>query len=212
MTKPVTVLAPIRPNIIGVIRAPELVALMPRTPWNTSGVNRIDPNIPNAVRKLTIMLTVKVAFLNSSSGTIGCSTRVSMAMKATIITTERARRPTTGSDVHAWSRVMVRAISSGTTPAARVNAPRKSMSRHDALDFTYGRPTATTATARMPTGMLTSKTQRQFQWSVIKPPAVGPTIDARPNTPPKRPWARPRALAEKRSPITENTVANRTPP
>src|SRR5438874_1871726 len=41
MTNPVTVLAPSKPNIIGVVRAPELVALMPSTPWKTSGVNRI---------------------------------------------------------------------------------------------------------------------------------------------------------------------------
>src|SRR5256885_9410376 len=45
--------APSRPNIIGVISAPELVAEMPRTPWNTSGVKRIEPNIPKAVRKPT---------------------------------------------------------------------------------------------------------------------------------------------------------------
>ena len=37
---------------------------------------------------------------------------------------------------------------------------------------------ATTATAMMPTGMLTSKTQRQFQLSVMKPPRVGPTMGA----------------------------------
>ena len=29
----------------------------------------------------------------------------------------------------------------------------------------------------MPTGMFTSNTQRQLQWSVMKPPAVGPTIE-----------------------------------
>src|SRR5450756_2769761 len=73
--KPVRVLAPIRPNIIGVIRAPELVALIPSTPWNTSGVKRIEPNMPNAVRNPTNMLTEKVEFLNRWRGTMGCSTR-----------------------------------------------------------------------------------------------------------------------------------------
>jgi len=43
----------------------------------------------------------------------------------------------------------------------------------------------------MPTGMFTSNTQRQLQWSVMKPPAVGPTMELRPKTAPKRPWARP---------------------
>src|SRR5438128_2068922 len=81
MMKPVAVLAPMRPNIIGVISAPELVALMPSTPWNTSGVNRIEPNMPNAVRKPTIMLTLNVEFLNRCSGTIGCSTRDSTKTK-----------------------------------------------------------------------------------------------------------------------------------
>jgi len=61
--KPVRVLAPIRPNIIGVMRAPELVALIPSTPWKTSGVNRIEPNMPKAVRNPTTMLTEKTVFL-----------------------------------------------------------------------------------------------------------------------------------------------------
>ncbi len=77
ITNPVSVLAPSRPNIIGVIRAPELVALIPSTPWKTSGVKRIEPNMPKAVRKPTIIDTVKVGFLNSSRGTIGCATRPS---------------------------------------------------------------------------------------------------------------------------------------
>src|SRR5438309_3676829 len=187
IANPVKVLAPSRPNIIGVMSAPELVALMPSTPWNTSGVNRIEPNIPNAVRKPTTIETVKVVFLNSSRGTIGCATRDSTNTKPASITTANASRPSTSGEVHAWSRVMDSAISSGTTPAARVTAPKKSMSRHDAFERTYGRPARTTATATIPTGMLTSKTQRQLQWSVMNPPAVGPTIELRPNTPPKRP-------------------------
>ena len=134
--KPVSVLAPIRPNIIGVIRAPELVALIPSTPWNTSGVNRIDPNMPNAVRNPTSMLTEKVTFLNRCRGTIGCATLDSTNTKAAIITAASARSPKTGNDVHAWSRVIVRAMSSGTTPADSVKAPQKSMSRHEALDLT----------------------------------------------------------------------------
>src|SRR5579859_364783 len=95
MMKPVTVDAPSRPNIIGVISAPELVALMPSTPWNTSGVNRIEPNMPNAVRKPTTIATVNVGFLNSSSGTIGCSTRDSTQMNAASISAAKARRPRT---------------------------------------------------------------------------------------------------------------------
>ena len=64
----------------------------------------------------------------------------------------------------------------------------------------------------MPTGMFTSKTQRQLQWSVMKPPVVGPMIELRPNTAPNRPARRPRCSGGKRSPITVKTVAKSTPP
>ena len=64
----------------------------------------------------------------------------------------------------------------------------------------------------IPTGMFTSNTQRQLQWSVMNPPAVGPTMDARPNTAPKRPCARALCVGGKRSPMTVNTVAKSTPP
>ena len=64
----------------------------------------------------------------------------------------------------------------------------------------------------MPTGMFTSNTHRQLQWSVMKPPSVGPTIELRPNTAPKRPASLPRCSGGKRSPMTVNTVAKSTPP
>ena len=67
-------------------------------------------------------------------------------------------------------------------------------------------------TAMMPTGMFTSNTHLQLQWSVMKPPVVGPTIELRPKTAPKRPCARPRWSGGKRSPMTVKTVANSTPP
>ena len=130
------VLAPRRPNIIGVIRAPELVALMPSTPWKTSGVKRIEPNMPKAVMKPTIMLTEKTEFLNRCRGTIGCSTRDSTKMNRASMAAAIASRPETCGDVQAWSRVIERAIRSGTIPAARLNAPQKSMSRHEALERT----------------------------------------------------------------------------
>ena len=130
------VLAPIRPNIIGVMSAPELVALMPRTPWKTRGVNRIEPNMPNAVKKPTNMLTLKTLFLKRCSGTMGCSTRDSTKMNAPSIAAAIASSPDTCGEVHAWSLVIESAISRGTIPAARVNAPQKSMSRHEALERT----------------------------------------------------------------------------
>src|ERR1700730_11183934 len=60
--------------------------------------------------------------------------------------------------------------------------------------------------------MFTSNTHLQLQWSVMNPPAVGPTIEARPNTPPNNPCARARWAGAKRSPMTVKTVANSTPP
>src|SRR5437667_66941 len=124
----------------------------------------------------------------------------------------RASSPVTWGEVQAWSRVIVRPISKGTTPAASVRAPQKSMSRHEALERTYGRPASTTMTAMMPTGMFTSNTHLQLQWSVMKPPVVGPTIELRPKTAPKRPCARPRWSGGKRSPMAVNAVAKRTAP
>ena len=109
---------------------------MPSTPWKTSGVNRIEPNIPKAVMKPTIMLTLNVGFLNRCSGTIGCSARDSTKTNAASIAAAIASKPVTCGEVHAWSRVMERAINSGTMPAASVAAPQKSMSRHEALERT----------------------------------------------------------------------------
>ena len=86
--------------------------------------------MPNAVRKPTIMLTENVEFLNRCSGTIGCSTRDSVKMKAASINAANASRVSTCHEVQAWSRVIDSAISSGTMPAARVTAPKKSMSRN----------------------------------------------------------------------------------
>ena len=46
----------------------------------------------------------------------------------------------------------------------------------------------------------------------MKPPAVGPMIDARPNTPPKTPCMRALVCGVKMSARTVNTEAKRTPP
>jgi len=97
---PEAMLAPMRPNIIGVINVPELVALMPRTPWKMSGTKMIVPNIPKPDRNPTTTDTEKTLFLKRPSGTIGSSTRCSTKKNATSIAPPRARRPSTCQEFH----------------------------------------------------------------------------------------------------------------
>ena len=54
-----------------------------------------------------------------------------------------------------WSRVIERPTRSGTSVAASAPAPRKSMSRNEALWATVGRKKKTAARATTPTGTLT---------------------------------------------------------
>ena len=46
--------------------------------------------------------------------------------------------------------------------------------------------------ATTPMGSVMKKSQRHPQLSVTKPPTSGPRIEARPKTPPMRPWYLPR--------------------
>src|SRR5260370_1289141 len=124
--------------IIGVMSAPELVALIPSTPWKTSGVNRIEPNMPNAVRKPTIIDTVNVVFLKSSSGTMGCSTRPSTKTNAASIAAAKASRPTTWGEVQAWSRVGDDGEDRGEQPPAE---DALDASEHDQLGHVLRHPT-----------------------------------------------------------------------
>ncbi len=75
MSRPVPVLAVMRPIIIGVTRRPELVTLTPSTPWKSSETKMIVPNIPKAVMKPTIMETAKARLRKRLKGTTGCSAR-----------------------------------------------------------------------------------------------------------------------------------------
>jgi len=50
-------------------------------------------------------------------------------------------------------------------------------------------------------GRLTKKSHRQVKWSVMKPPAAGPMIEARPNEAPIMPWYLPRSRGEMMSPM-----------
>jgi|GEM_PF-5762664 len=52
------------------------------------------------------------------------------------------------------------------------------------------------------------KTQCQPKWSVMKPPASGPTTEDRPNTAPNSPWYLPRSLGGNRSAMTANALVN----
>src|SRR5258708_7921587 len=86
------------------------------------------------------------------------------------------------------------------------------MSVQGVLDVTKGRAAATTATAMIPTGMFTSNTHLQLKWSVMNPPAVAPTTEARPNTAPNRPCARALWAGGERGPMTGDPGAPSTPP
>src|SRR5207245_10651038 len=99
--------------------------------------------------------TAKTLFRKRPSGRIGFSTRVSTTRNAARKRAASDRRPTTSGSDQAWSRVMERAMSSGTRPALGVAARRKSISRQVALDRTYGRAIKTAAMAAIPNGTLT---------------------------------------------------------
>ena len=115
----------------------------------------IAPNSPNATKNPVMTETLNVRFRKSVNGTMGCGVRRSMKKNPTRTTAATRSRPSTSGEKMSWSRVIDSATSSGTRPAARVNAPRKSMSRHDALWATFGIVSATAAIASAPTGTLT---------------------------------------------------------
>ena len=116
---------------------------------------RIAPNIANPRRNPTTVDTANVGFFQRSKGTTGCGVRRSMMKKITAMIAETSSRPRTSGELKSWSRVIESAMSIGTSVAASVIAPAKSMSRHDALCTTDGSVTKQTATARIPTGTFT---------------------------------------------------------
>ncbi len=79
-------------SISGVSTRPELVAEPPSTPCTKSGTNMIVPNIPMPVAKPARLATATVRMRNSSTGTIGCSTRRSHHRKIPSRTRPTANR------------------------------------------------------------------------------------------------------------------------
>ena len=55
--------------------------------------------------------------------------------------------------------------------------------------------------AASPIGTAAKNSQRQPQWSVMKPPASGPATEVTPKTAPIRPWYFPRCRAGMMSPM-----------
>jgi len=76
---PPTMLLTMKPSIIGVVTAPEFVALLPSTPWTKSGRYMIAPNIPTATMKVVITETVKMLFLKKLGLMIGSAAAVAEA-------------------------------------------------------------------------------------------------------------------------------------
>ena len=70
---------------------------------------------------------------------------------------------------------------------------------------------ATSAKARMPSGTLIEKIERQPKVTVRPAPIIGPARLATPHTPLKRPWMRARSRSEKRSPETVRATGMRPP-
>lgn len=58
-----------------------------------------------------------------------------------------------------------------------------------------------TKIAAIPSGRVAKNSQRQPQWSVMSPPAMGPATEVTPKTAPMRPWYFPRCRAGMMSPM-----------
>src|SRR5262249_19118685 len=71
----------------------------------------------------------------------------------------------------------------------------------------FGKNHSMTANATAPSGRLTRNTQRQPGPSVRKPPTIGPTMLATPNTEPNRPPTRPRCAGGNMSAIVVKPIA-----
>src|SRR6266568_708667 len=92
------------------------------------------------------------------------------------------------------------ASSAKVMPRDSVTLPAISM---ECLRFSLGTCmySATTTSVSTANGRLTKKSHRHEEWSVMKPPAAGPMIDASPNDAPSMPWYLPRSRGEMMSPM-----------
>jgi hypothetical protein len=113
------------PNIIGVRKAPLLVADEPSTPWKKRGMKIVPANMANPVKKRATIEMLTMGFRKSSRGMKGSAARNSLLMKSTAITVAKTRVPITCAEPHGYSDPpQERANSSGTTASTRVATPR----------------------------------------------------------------------------------------
>ncbi len=130
---------------------------------------------------------------NRARSSIGRGLRSSTSRKASSESALSANRPRVVVEVQPLSPTRIRAYV--RAPAARVKVTRPGRSTPLACGLRDSFTTrSVTATARMLTGRLTKKIQRQSRCSVSSPPRIGPAAAAAPFTAPQTPNAMPRSL------------------
>ncbi len=81
-------------------------------------------NMPKPNMKVTIDATLTTRFLKIHSGSMGSLTRLSIIIKRSNITAEKANRKTMGKDSHSYSTpAQVKASINGTTVTMSVTIP-----------------------------------------------------------------------------------------
>ena len=77
------------------MKLPLSVGEAPSTPWNSSGINTIAPNIANPVKKMMTSEIATIRFLKMPKGMIGSLTRSSVKTNARPATTLIVNAPMT---------------------------------------------------------------------------------------------------------------------
>jgi hypothetical protein len=101
ISKPLIITPAIRLTIIGVIIAPELLALNPFTTCRNKGMKVVTAIITPLNKNISKAEKLKIEFLKRDIGRIGFSALVSAIPKIRSITKEKISIPTIGREFHA---------------------------------------------------------------------------------------------------------------
>src|SRR5664280_1741645 len=182
------------PRTNGSSWTPDMVGLEPWTICRYCGIVIMPPNMPAPMTKPPDSEMTMMRFLKIFSGMSAWSpARRSAQMNAARPTTPMTYARIELVDVQPHVRPCSATRSSGTTPMTSVAAPSQSMTAWR-LMWCRCSVAVTAMSAKMPTGMLMRKTQRQpvmpttVGASEKNPPMIGPKTDDVPNTARKYPW------------------------
>src|SRR6266849_2297079 len=128
MNCPLATLVTIIATSIGTRMAPELVTLLPITPWTKTGRKKIAPNIDIATPTLAMFDNVKMLLFHRRSGSTGSGACLSTQMNAVSSAADAAYRPTICHEIHEYCvPPQTVASSAQVIPAESVTLPHTSM-------------------------------------------------------------------------------------